>query len=199
MEKNLIKLLPYTKPYKTNIVLNIVYNVLYALFSTLSMITLFPLLEVLFKKSDAVIKAPVFTGIENIGKYGKEWLFYNISHLNETHGPQSALLLAVVLVIITFLFKNLFNFLASYHITHLKNGVLRDLRKTMYDKIIELDMMARMLGDVNEVQNSFFSILELIVKEPLTILFTIIAMLNISVNLTLFVFLFIPISGFVIS
>jgi len=59
--------------------------------------------------------------------------------------------------------------------------------------------MARMLGDVNEVQNSFFSILELIVKEPLTILFTIIAMLNISVNLTLFVFLFIPISGFVIS
>jgi len=143
-------------------------------------------------------------------RYGKEWLFYNISHLNATHGPQSALLLAVVLVIITFLFKNLFNFLASYHITHLKNGVLRDLRKTMYDKIIELpipyysekrkgDMMARMLGDVNEVQNSFFSILELIVKEPLTILFTIIAMLNISVNLTLFVFLFIPISGFVIS
>ena len=50
MEKNLIKLLPYTKPYKTNIILNIVYNVLYALFSTLSMITLFPLLEVLFKK-----------------------------------------------------------------------------------------------------------------------------------------------------
>jgi subfamily B ATP-binding cassette protein MsbA len=80
MEKNLIKLLPYTKPYKTNIVLNIVYNVLYALFSTLSMITLFPLLEVLFKKSNEVIKEPVFNGIENIGKFGKEWLFYNISH-----------------------------------------------------------------------------------------------------------------------
>lgn len=210
MEKNLIKLLPYTKPYKTNIVLNIVYNVLYALFSTLSMITLFPLLEVLFKKSNEVIKEPVFNGIENIGKFGKEWLFYNISNLNKTQGPESALLLVVILVIITFLLKNIFNFLASYHITHLKNGVLRDLRKTMYDKIVELpipyysekrkgDMMARMLGDVNEVQNSFFSILELIVKEPLTILFTIIAMLNISVNLTLFVFLFIPISGFVIS
>lgn len=210
MEKNLIKLLPYTKPYKTNIILNIVYNVLYALFSTLSMITLFPLLEVLFKKSDEVIKEPVFNGIESIGKYGKDWLFYNISHLNKTQGPESALLLVVVLVIITFLLKNVFNFLASYHITHLKNGVLRDLRKTMYDKIVELpipyysekrkgDTMARMLGDVNEVQNSFFSILELIVKEPLTILFTIIAMLNISVNLTLFVFLFIPISGFVIS
>jgi subfamily B ATP-binding cassette protein MsbA len=61
------------------------------------------------------------------------------------------------------------------------------------------DVMARILGDVNEVQNSFFSILELIVKEPLTILFAIIAMLNISVKLTLFVFIFIPVSGFVIS
>jgi subfamily B ATP-binding cassette protein MsbA len=174
------------------------------------MITLFPLLEVLFKKSNEVIKEPVFNGIENIGKFGKEWLFYNISHLNKTYGPQSSLLLVVALVITTFLLKNIFNFLASYHITHLKNGVLRDLRKKMYDKIVELpipyysekrkgDMMARMLGDVNEVQNSFFSILELIVKEPLTILFTIFAMLKISVNLTLFVFLFIPISGFVIS
>jgi subfamily B ATP-binding cassette protein MsbA len=80
----------------------------------------------------------------------------------------------------------------------------------MYDKIIALpisyysekrkgDIMARMLGDVNEVQNSFFMILELIVKEPLTIVFAIIAMLNISVKLTLFVFIFIPISGYVIS
>jgi len=59
--------------------------------------------------------------------------------------------------------------------------------------------MARMLGDVNEVQNSFFSILELIVKEPMTIVFTIIAMFAISVKLTLFVFLFIPVSGYVIS
>ena len=93
---------------------------------------------------------------------------------------------------------------------HLKNGVLRDLRKKLFNIIIELpisyysekrkgDVMARILGDVNEVQNSFFSILELIVKEPLTILFAIIAMLNISVKLTLFVFIFIPISGLVIS
>jgi subfamily B ATP-binding cassette protein MsbA len=93
---------------------------------------------------------------------------------------------------------------------HLKNGVLKDLRTTMYDKIIELpvsyysekrrgDIMARMLGDVNEVQNSFFSILELIVKEPMTIIFTIVTMFAISVKLTLFVFIFIPISGFIIS
>jgi subfamily B ATP-binding cassette protein MsbA len=171
---------------------------------------MFPLLEVLFKKSTAIIKEPIYTGIQNIGQYGKDWLFFTISDLNQKQGPQFALLLAVVLVIVTFLFKNLFNYLASYHITRLKNGVLRDLRQKMYYKIIDLpisyysekrkgDIMARMLGDVNEVQNSFFTILELIVKEPLTIVFTIIAMLNISVNLTLFVFVFIPVSGFIIS
>ena len=210
MDQNITKLIPYTKPYKSHIVLNVIYNILYALFSTLSMITMFPLLEVLFKKSTTIIKEPTYTGIQNIGQYGKDWLFFTISDLNQKQGPQFALLLAVVLVIVTFLLKNLFNYLASYHITHLKNGVLRDLRQKMYYKIIDLpisyysekrkgDIMARMLGDVNEVQNSFFSILELIVKEPLTIVFTIIAMLNISVNLTLFVFVFIPLSGFIIS
>lgn len=210
MDKNLAKLIPYTKPYKSHIVWNVIYNVLYALFSTLSMVTMFPLLEVLFKKNTAIIEEPVYLGIQNIGSYGKDLLFYTISNLNQQYGPQYALLLAVTLVITTFLFKNLFNYLASYHIMHLKNGVLRDLRKKLFNIIIELpisyysekrkgDVMARILGDVNEVQNSFFSILELIVKEPLTILFAIIAMLNISVKLTLFVFIFIPISGLVIS
>jgi subfamily B ATP-binding cassette protein MsbA len=210
MDQNLTKLIPYTKPFKSHIIWNVIYNILYALFSTLAMITMFPLLEVLFKKSTAIIKEPHYTGILNLGQFGKDWLFFTISDLNQKQGPQFALLLAVVLVIVTFLLKNLFNYLASYHITHLKNGVLRDLRQKMYYKIIDLpisyysekrkgDIMARMLGDVNEVQNSFFSILELIVKEPLTIVFTIIAMLNISVNLTLFVFVFIPVSGFIIS
>ncbi len=210
MDKNLIKLLPYTKPYRANIFWNVVYNILYALFSTISMVTMFPLLEVLFKTNKAIAQKPVYSGLGSATEYGKELLYYYIGDLNKEHGPQYALLLAVTLVITTFLFKNLFNYLASYHIMHLKNGVLRDLRKTMYDKIIDLpvsyysekrkgDVMARMLGDVGEVQNSFFSILELIVKEPLTIVFAIIAMLNISVQLTLFVFIFIPISGFIIS
>ena len=210
MDQNIKKLIPFTKPYQSHIVWNIVFNILYALFSTLSMITMFPLLEVLFKKSTAVIKEPTYTGIQDIGQFGKDWLFFTISDLNQKQGPQFALLLAVVLVIVTFLFKNLFNYLASYHITHLKNGVLRDLRQKMYYKIIDLpisyysetrkgDIMARMLGDVNEVQNSFFSILELVVKEPLTIIFTLVTMFIISLKLTLFVLIFMPISGWIIS
>jgi subfamily B ATP-binding cassette protein MsbA len=118
--------------------------------------------------------------------------------------------LTVAIVVVTFLFKNLFGYLGLQNLTKLKTGVLRDLREKMFKKIIELpvpyysekrkgDIMARMLGDINEVQNSFFMVLELIIKEPLTIVFSLIAMINISWKLTLFVFIFIPISGFIIS
>jgi subfamily B ATP-binding cassette protein MsbA len=210
MDKNLIKLLPYTKPYKSHIVWNVIYNILYAFFSTISMLTIFPVLEVLFGKTKVILKEPVYTGIGNLKQFGSDFLYYKISELTKDNGIQVALLFVVLMVIITFLFKNLFNYLASHHIMHLKNGVLRDLRKSMYKKIVELpisyysekrkgDIMARMLGDVNEVQNSFFSILELVVKEPLTIIFALVTMFIISTKLTLFVLIFMPISGWIIS
>ena len=210
MDKNLIKLFPYTKPYQSHIIWNVIYNIFYALFSTISMLSLLPMLDVLFGKTKVIDKAPVYKGLTYIIDFGKDYLYFQISELTKDGGPQFALVLVVALVISTFLLKNIFNYLASYHIMHLKNGVLRDLRKTMFNKIIELpisyysekrkgDVMARMLGDVNEVQNSFFSILELIVKEPLTIVFAIIAMFGISLKLTFFVLIFIPISGLIIS
>lgn len=210
IDHNLIKLLPFTKPYKSHIIWNVIFNILYAFFSTISMLTLLPMLEVLFGKTKIINQEPVYSGIGNIMHFGKDYLYFQISELTKDNGPQFALLLVVSLVISTFLLKNIFNYLASYHIMHLKNGVLRDLRKKMFAKIIELpisyysekrkgDVMARMLGDVNEVQNSFFSILELIVKEPLTIVFALITMFAISIKLTLFVLVFIPVSGLVIS
>jgi len=210
MDKSLLKLLPYTKPYKSHIIWNVVYNVLYALFSTISMLTLLPVLEVLFGKTKAVLAKPVYTGIGDIKQFGTDYMYFQISSLTKDNSIQVALLFVVLMVITTFLLKNLFNYLASHHIMHLKNGVLRDLRKSMYNKIIELpisyysekrkgDIMARMLGDVNEVQNSFFSILELVVKEPLTIIFALATMFIISTKLTLFVLIFMPISGWIIS
>lgn len=210
MDENIKKIIPFVKPYKFHVIWNVIYNILYALFSTLSFVALIPMMDVLFKKENKVLEEPIYTTIWDIGTYGKDYLYFQINTLSKNDGPQFALILVVSLVIITFLFKNLFNYLASNHLMHLKNGVLKDLRTTMYDKIIELpvsyysekrrgDIMARMLGDVNEVQNSFFSILELIVKEPMTIIFTIVTMFAISVKLTLFVFIFIPISGFIIS
>lgn len=210
MDENLKKIIPFALKFKSHIVWNVIYNILYALFSTLSFVALFPLMEVLFKMNEAVTELPVYTGIDKVGEYGKQYLQYYITKLSAENGPQYALLLTVAIVISTFLFKNIFNYLASQHLMKIKNGVLKDLRDKMFAKIIDLpvsyysekrkgDVMARMLGDVNEVKNSFFLILELIVKEPLTILFAIIAMLKISLELTLFVFIFIPISGFIIS
>lgn len=210
MDKSLLKLIPYTTPYKSHIIWNVVYNILYALFSTISMLTLLPVLEVLFGKTKSVLTKPVYTGIGDIKQFGTDYMYYQISSLTKDNSIQVALLFVVLMVITTFLLKNLFNYLASHHIMHLKNGVLRDLRKSMYKKIIDLpisfysekrkgDIMARMLGDVNEVQNSFFSILELVVKEPLTIIFALATMFIISTKLTLFVLIFMPISGWIIS
>ncbi len=164
------------------------------------------MMQVLFETTKAVNKKPIWTDIWDITKYGKELLYYNITLLDK----KDALILVIILIIFTFFFKNIFNYLASYHMMHLQNNVLKDLRIQLFEKIISLpigfyseqrkgDVMSRMLGDVGQFQNTFFVVLELIVREPLTILFTIIAMFNISVKLTLFVFLFIPISGFIIS
>jgi subfamily B ATP-binding cassette protein MsbA len=210
MDKNLKKLIPFLKPYKSNVIWNVIFNIIYALFSTLSFIALIPMLDVLFKDAEKIIEEPKWTSIWDITNYGKDYLYFYITKLTTENGAQYALLLVVSIIISTFLLKNLFNYLALNHLMLLKNGVLRDLRNKMFDKIIDLpvsyyserrkgDIMARMLGDVNEVQNSFFSILELVVKEPMTILFTIGAMVAISFKLTLFVFIFIPISGFIIT
>lgn len=210
MDDNFKKIIPFTTPYRSHVIWNVIFNILYALFSTLSFIALIPMMNVLFDTSEKVTQKPVYTSIFEITKYAKEYLYYYITLLSEQNGPQFALILVIGIVIITFLFKNLFNFLALNHLLHLKNGVLKDLRNAMYVKIINLpvsyysekrkgDIMARMLGDVNEVQNSFFSILELIVKEPMTIIFTLIAMISISFKLTIFVFIFIPVAGILIS
>ena len=206
MDNNIKKIFPFVKPYKNHVVWNIFYNILYALFSTLSFIALMPMMQVLFETTKAVNKKPIWTDIWNITSYGKEYLYYHITLLDKTN----ALVLVIALIIFTFLFKNIFNYLASYHMMHLQNNVLKDMRIKLFEKIISLpigfyseqrkgDVMSRMLGDVGQFQNTFFVVLELIVREPLTILFTIIAMFNISVKLTLFVFVFIPISGYIIS
>ena len=210
MDNNLKKLIPFALKYKKNVILNIVFNIFYALFSTLGMVSIIPTLKVLFKETEEVTVMPIYRGIGFLGKYGEDLLNYHITKLSTERGEEYALLLVVSIVIVIFLLKNIFNYLASFHVTRLRTGVLKDLREKLYQKIIHLpisyysdarkgDVMSRMLGDINEVQNSFFQVLELVVREPLTILFSIVAMLAISTKLTIFVFIFIPISGLIIS
>src|SRR5690606_4245890 len=122
----------------------------------------------LFKEAEKVNIQPAFTNVWDIISFVEDFLYYYITKLTDENGAQYALLLVVCIVISTFLLKNLFNYLALNHLLLLKNGVLRDIRNKMFDKIIDLpvsyysekrkgDVMARMLNDVNEVRNSFFS------------------------------------------
>jgi subfamily B ATP-binding cassette protein MsbA len=205
------KIIRYAKPYEKYGFLNVFFNILYALFSTLSFLVLMPLLQVIFNpdKTIAITEKPVFQGLTKSIDFFKEYMGYTIQTI-AGQDKSKALMIVIALVIFTFFFKNIFNYLAMYFITFLRNGVLKDIRNDLYEKIVELpisyfsekrkgDIMARIGTDVLEIQYSFLSILEMIIREPLTIIFTITAMLLISVKLTLFVFLFVPISGFLIS
>ena len=203
------KILKYAIPYKGYALLNIFFNILYAFFSALSMIAFIPLLEVLFQNTKKTILKPEYSEFNSLKSYIEEWLSFQVNYqLSKDIG--TTLIYVVSLVIILFLLKNLFNYLALFFITYMRNGVLKDIRNALFDKIINLpvafftekkkgDLMARISADVIEVQVSFLSILELLIREPLTIIFTLVAMLTISSKLTLFVIIFIPISGFFIS
>lgn len=207
---NFKKLFPYILPYKKYAYLNIFFNVLYALFSTLSFMALIPMMQVLFDQTKRNTSAPVWEGILSIKDYLENYLSYFITNSTDNFGIGYTLSIMVFVIISIFLLKNLCDYLAMFFITFLRNGILRDMRNAMYKKTLELplaffsekrkgDTISRIAGDVNEVQTSLLSILELIVKEPLTIIFTIIMMFTISTKLTLFVFIFIPLSGYVIS
>lgn len=206
------QILQFARPYKRFAVFNIICNIFYALFSTLSFLSLIPVINILFDKSKRVTVAPVWEGWQGFGDlraYLEGSFNFTVSQRVE-QDPIQALVYICAVVVALFFLKNLFGYLATFFITFLRNGVMRDLRDAIYDKLVTLpiayfsekkkgDTISRITADVNEVEYSFLSILEMVVREPLTILFTILAMLAISPKLTIFVFIFLPISGFVIS
>ena len=206
---NIKRLYPYILPYKRFAFLNVFFNILYALFSSLSFVALIPMLEVLFDARARIYQKPVYKGISEANTYFKEYLNYQVTQ-HAGGDPVQALSYIIALVLLLFFLKNIFNYLAIVFINLLRNGVLKDLRNMMYKKIISLpisyfsekrkgDVISRITTDINEFQTSYLSILEFIVKEPLTIIFTIVIMCGISLKLTVFVFVFIPVAGLAIS
>ena len=206
---NIKRLYPYVLPYKRFAFLNVFFNILYALFSSLSFVALIPMLEVLFDARARIYQKPVYKGISEANIYFKEYLNYQVTQ-HAGGDPVQALSYIIASVLLLFFLKNIFNYLAIVFINLLRNGVLKDLRNMMYKKIISLpisyfsekrkgDVISRITTDINEFQTSYLSILEFIVKEPLTIIFTIVIMCGISLKLTVFVFVFIPVAGLAIS
>lgn len=208
--KNFKRFLRYLIPYRKQQILSIFFNILYALFSSISMLSLLPMIKVLFDEGKKLKVKPVLKSYKDFDlDYIEDYLNYFITNMNASKGPLITLITIVGFVLSTFLLKNLFSYLSILYMTYLNNGILKDLRQDVYNKVLNLnvaffsserkgDIIARMTSDINTIKVSFMSIL-MMVREPLTILFTLIAMIAISWKLTLFVFFFIPISGFLIS
>jgi subfamily B ATP-binding cassette protein MsbA len=173
------------------------------------MISLFPMLKVLFNQTESLTSKPIWVEIADIGNYAEDYLNYFVT-IKKAEGNNDVLIFMVSIIIVTFLLKNLFNYLSMFFITFLKNGVIKDFRNEIYNKIVRLsmsyysenkkgDIVARISSDVLEIDNSFLIVFELIIKEPLMILFTLITMYIISPELTGFVIIFIPLSAIIIS
>ena len=203
------KILKFGLPYKKFAFLNVFFNILYALFSALSYVAMIPMMQILFGTTKQTFESPVYNEMEGIKSYVEGFFNYKITqYMSEDSGK--ALMFVIATIITLFFLKNIFNYLAMFFITFLRNGVLKDLRNALYKKTTALpvsffsekkkgDLMARISSDVLELQHSFLSVLELIVRDPLTIIFSLIVMFTFSTKLTLFVLIFIPISGAIIS
>ena len=210
MKKNYFnRIFSYAWLFRKYFVLNIFSNVFYAFFGTLSMISLFPMLKVLFNQTEQLTSPPMWSGISDLANYSENYLNYFVT-LKKAEGNNDVLIFMVGLIVITFLLKNIFNYMSMFFITYLRNGVVKNIRDDIYKSIIKLslsfysekkrgDIVARISSDVQELDHSFLSIFELIVKDPLMVLFTLLSMFLISPKLSIFVIVFIPICGFVIS
>ena len=203
------RVLKYVFQYRKYFSLNILFSTLYAFFSAVAFLSLMPMLEVLFNGTNNELKRPSLELSNNLGDFIENWLNYQVT-IFASNDNQKAILFVVGIVIILFFLKNISNYFALFFSTLIRNGVIKDLKKNIYEKIIILpleyfsknkkgDLISRMSSDVIEVQNSFLSIIEIFIRDPLTIIFTLGAMFIISYKLTVFVIVFIPFSAFVIS
>lgn len=204
------KILQYAKPYVKYAWLNVLFNILYAIFNVLSVLGFIPVLGILFGKEERIYTKPSYSGLTSLFDFVQGTFNYKVTELLDSGGVDKALLFICILSFSLFFFKNLFRYLASFVLAFLRNGVVKDLRDSLYKKIVNLplsyfsekkkgDIIARMTSDVQEVENSFLTSLETIVREPLTIALTLISMFAISAKLTLFVFVLLPVSGYIIS
>ena len=197
------------KLFKKEFGLNVLFSALYALFSAIAFFSLMPMLEVLFNGTNQTLVKPTLDSSLNLGSFLENWLNYQVVVFSGDDN-QKAILFVVFVVIFLFFLKNVFNYFALFFSTIIRNGVIKIIRKQIFESLIVLpmsffsnnkkgDVISRITSDVIEVQNSYLSIIEIFIRDPLSIIFTITAMFIISLELTLFVIVFIPISGFIIS
>jgi subfamily B ATP-binding cassette protein MsbA len=205
----------YLLPYKKNIALNVIFNFLSAIFSVFSLVSMIPLLKILFgleQKVYGTISLKSAAGsIETLGNAIKQNLYCLITRIMESpNGSTKALIYIGLFLVIMVFFKVGFTYLASYYIAFLRNAVVRDMRMKIYNKTLSLpvgffseerkgDIMARITGDVTEVESSVINSLEMLIKNPIIILVFVTTMIIMSWQLTVFVCILFPIAGIIIG
>lgn len=197
----------FIPPYKWKLVWNIVFNFLSAIFGAFSFLLLIPSLQILFGTQELVTIKPELTySISSFSEYAN----YLISQVIVKYSHEKALIFIGIFIILTVFLKTGFYYLANYMIVVIRNGVVRDIRSKIYRKILKLqlgffsderkgDIMARMTGDVNEVENSIMNSLDMMIKNPILIIVSVAVMIYMSWSLTLFVFVMFPIAGYIIG
>ena len=215
---NFIRVLKrFVPPYKKYVVLNIVFNILSAIFNLFSFVLIIPILEILFKTSDEVYvrKAWEFDFFSWDSWKGTFDIIQNnffayISEIIETEGGSFTLIVLGVFLVVMTLLKVLSMYMAFYTMIPIRTGVVRDIRNQINRKITELplgffseerkgDIIARVSGDVNEIENSIMSSLDMLFKNPILIVIYLVAMFIISWQLTLFVFILLPVAGYLMG
>ncbi len=205
--KRFFILLSYVKPYWFNAILNGIFNILGSIFSLFSLAMVIPFLGILFGTQEPVRESmPLEFSINSI----QHNFNYILTQQIDKNGPSSALLLVTIIVILTSLLKNLSIFLANYFMAPIRNGVIQDIRNKLYHKILNLplsfftnekkgDIITRMSSDVQEVEWSIMSSIEMIFRDPVTILIYVLTLFFMSYELTLFALILLPISGLIIG
>ena len=211
---NIISLLHrFIPPYRWQVAANLFFNVLSTILSLFSFATIIPVLQILFGLSEAeVVYMPLSSAatMQEMLNVLKNNLYYFLQTQIDTNGAQHVLLLLGACLVLLTGFKCLTAWLANYFMVPIRTGVLRDLRAQLYQKVVSLpigffteerkgDVMSRMTNDVNEVEASIMSTLDMLFKDPIMILVYLITLFTISWQLTLFVLILLPIAGFLIG
>jgi subfamily B ATP-binding cassette protein MsbA len=187
--------------------LNLFFNVLSAFFSMFSVVMVIPLLQLLFGQVPDVTEKPEFqwnaTSVLDLIKY-------NLSQQMHQNGVAHALMLVCIAVVVIIFIKNVCRYLALRALAPIRNGVLRDIRNELYEKLIVLslsfyqkekkgDLISRITNDVKAIEMGVISMLEVSVREPINIILSLVWMLMISAKLTLFVFVMLAVTGGIIG
>ena len=207
----------FVPPYKKYLVGNIVFNILSAILNLFSFALIIPILQILFKiNQDTYNYTPIVWDWNNWEKLKeipgllKDNFFWFVSDLIERQGGSFTLIiLGLFLVVMTFV-KVATMYLAFYEMIPIRTGVVRDIRNQINKKITELplgffseerkgDILARISGDVNEIEASVMSSLDMLFKNPILIVIYLVGMIVISWQLTLFVFILLPLAGYIMG